>query len=268
MKQRQEEAPKGSPAWMSTFSDLMNLLLCFFVLLFSMSTVDAEKFQEIVAAMQHNISFMPSGGSTIEKGILISSGASHLTELDNYYTNMGVNVENAEQEGEYEGNPFDKVEEEQREESENMAADIGKELVSNGMANQVDVIVSTQYVTLNIKSGILFDSGIADLRPDAIDTISKIGDILKEYDGYTIEIIGHTDNVPINTPKFEDNIMLSMYRAHSVYSYLVEVKKFDATTIKSSGMGENAPIASNATAEGRSQNRRVEIRIYNKLSGI
>lgn len=51
-RKKQEEAPKGSPAWMATFSDLMNLLLCFFVLLFSMSTVDAEKFEMVVASLQ------------------------------------------------------------------------------------------------------------------------------------------------------------------------------------------------------------------------
>ena len=60
-KKRQEDAPAGSPAWMATFSDLMNLLLCFFVLLFSMSTVDAEKFQQIAASLASTFSVMPQG---------------------------------------------------------------------------------------------------------------------------------------------------------------------------------------------------------------
>ena len=59
-KKKREEAAKGSPAWMATFSDLMNLLLCFFVLLFSMSTVDAEKFQMVVASLQSTFSVLPS----------------------------------------------------------------------------------------------------------------------------------------------------------------------------------------------------------------
>ena len=59
-RKKQEEAPKGSPAWMATFSDLMNLLLCFFVLLFSMSTVDAEKFEMVVASLQSSFSVLPS----------------------------------------------------------------------------------------------------------------------------------------------------------------------------------------------------------------
>ena len=73
-RKKQEEAPKGSPAWMNTFSDLMNLLLCFFVLLFSMSTVDAEKFEMVVASLQSSFSVLPSGGSSIGSGQLISSG--------------------------------------------------------------------------------------------------------------------------------------------------------------------------------------------------
>ena len=80
-KRKQEEPPKGSPAWMSTFSDLMNLLLCFFVLLFSMSTVDAEKFELVVQSLQSTFSILPSGGSTIGEGELISSGVSMLEKF-------------------------------------------------------------------------------------------------------------------------------------------------------------------------------------------
>ena len=84
-KRKQEEAPKGSPAWMSTFSDLMNLLLCFFVLLFSMSTVDADKFQQVIASLQSSISILPAGGSSIGEGEMISAGVRQLEFMDSYY---------------------------------------------------------------------------------------------------------------------------------------------------------------------------------------
>ncbi len=84
MKRKPDE-PKGSPAWMNTFADLMNLLLCFFVLLFSMSTVDAEKFEKMVASFQNTFSILPNGGSSIGDGTLISSGVSQLEMLDSYY---------------------------------------------------------------------------------------------------------------------------------------------------------------------------------------
>ena len=92
-KKRAEDAPP-SLLWKDTFSDLMNLLLCFFVLLFSMSTVDADKFQELAASLASAFSVLPSGGSTIKSdGILVGSGASQLNELSDYYNNMGMNSE-------------------------------------------------------------------------------------------------------------------------------------------------------------------------------
>ena len=62
-KKREEEPPKGSPAWMNTFSDLMNLLLCFFVLLFSMSSVDAQKFELIAASFSQTFSIFSAGAT-------------------------------------------------------------------------------------------------------------------------------------------------------------------------------------------------------------
>ena len=90
-KKKQEDAPAGSPAWMATFSDLMNLLLCFFVLLFSMSSVDAAKFEEIAASLNASFSIFDSGAPSITDGGLISSGVSQLTQLDNYQHSMGEN---------------------------------------------------------------------------------------------------------------------------------------------------------------------------------
>ena len=89
-RKKQEDAPKGSPAWMSTFSDLMNLLLCFFVLLFSMSTVDAEKFKMVVASLQSSFSVLPSGGSSIGEGQLISSGVSQLKDFSMFFEQLAT----------------------------------------------------------------------------------------------------------------------------------------------------------------------------------
>ncbi len=71
-RKKEEDVPAGSPAWMNTFSDLMNLLLCFFVMLFAMSTVDAEKFHKVVASFQSTFSILPAGGSSIGEGEMVS----------------------------------------------------------------------------------------------------------------------------------------------------------------------------------------------------
>ena len=77
-RRREEEPPKGSPAWMNTFSDLMNLLLCFFVLLFSMSSIDEAKYNELVASLNNTFSIFDAGATAIGDGILISNGVSQL----------------------------------------------------------------------------------------------------------------------------------------------------------------------------------------------
>lgn len=88
-KRKQEDPPKGSPAWMATFSDLMNLLLCFFVMLFAMSTVDAEKFEQLAASFTESYSIFNGGAQSIGDGILVSNGVSQLNELDDYMYQMG-----------------------------------------------------------------------------------------------------------------------------------------------------------------------------------
>lgn len=266
MAKRNEEAPPvGAPLWMATFSDLMNLLLCFFVLLFSMSTVDAQKFQEVAASLAASFSILPSGGSALsDEGILVSSGASQLNELSDFYNNMGLNMD-----GEFDESlktAMEEVEQEGLEQSEKMAEYIEQYLESANMSDQVEITATSKYVMLNLNGGVLFDSGSADIKQEAMALLNAVSGAVEDYKQNTITIEGHTDNVPINTSLYPDNMMLSMYRAYSVYDYFVQEKGFDEKTMRSSGRGEAVPIASNGSAEGRAQNRRVEIKIYNALN--
>ena len=89
-KRKEDPPPAGAPAWQSTFADLMNLLLCFFVLLFSMSNMDAEKFEALAASFSNTFSIFSGGGSSFDDGLLISNGMSQLNQLDNYITNVGA----------------------------------------------------------------------------------------------------------------------------------------------------------------------------------
>jgi chemotaxis protein MotB len=84
-KPKQEDAPAGSPAWMATFSDLMNLLLCFFVLLFSMSSVDAAKYEMVAASLSAAFSIFTPSGATIIDGQLVGSGVSQMPDIANYF---------------------------------------------------------------------------------------------------------------------------------------------------------------------------------------
>ena len=92
-KRKPDEPPKGAPAWQSTFADLMNLLLCFFVLLYSMSSVDAQKFELISASFNQTFSIFSAGATAIGDGVLISNGVSQLNELDEYINSTGRDAE-------------------------------------------------------------------------------------------------------------------------------------------------------------------------------
>ena len=270
-KKRAEDAPP-SLLWKDTFSDLMNLLLCFFVLLFSMSTVDADKFQELAASLASAFSVLPSGGSTIKSdGILVGSGASQLNELSDYYNNMGMNSEGdveLDKESNTVDEAYEKVQEEGLEQSEKMADTIQAALdMSNVDSSQVEITTTSQYVMLSLSSGILFDSGKADLKAEAISVVDKVADAVKIYDDNTISIEGHTDNVPIRySAKYENNEVLSVYRALAVTDQLRKNKNLNPKYIKFAGRGDYIPVADNSTAEGRAQNRRVEIKIYNSFN--
>lgn len=264
-RKKQEEAPKGSPAWMNTFSDLMNLLLCFFVMLFSMSTVDAEKFEMVVASLQSSFSVLPAGGASIGEGQLISSGISQLENFSMFFEQFSSEGEEPDDDGK-EKSSKEEYEEEALKESEQMAGEVEKQVAMYGVQNQVEVDFNAQYVLLTLNGALLFDSGKSEIREDAYPLVDKIGAILSNYRSNIIEIEGHTDNVPISNSKYENNDVLSMYRALNVADYIREITDLEPGLLKSSGRGEYVPVADNTTSEGRARNRRVEIKIYNSYS--
>ena len=264
MARRKEDPPKGSPAWMNTFADLMNLLLCFFVMLFSMSSVNEEKFEKVIASFQSTFSILPGGGASIGEGELISSGISQLENFDSYYNQQLSSQSDGQTEEEKD--ITEAYEQQELEESEDMAQQLENALSQYGIQDDVEVDFNAEYVTLNKNGALLFDSASAELRDEAYPLVNKLGKILVTYDNNIIEVEGHTDNVPIHSSKYEDNNVLSMYRALAVANYLRDTTTLDPAYIKSSGRGEYVPIADNATPEGRARNRRVEIKIYNSYN--
>ena len=314
---KKEDPPKpGAPAWTSTFGDLMNLLLCFFVLLFSMSTMDAEKFEEIAASFSSAFGIFSGGEAAFGQGALVGDGISQLNQLSNYIISMGIsqsgsqsenvtdsegqndneaggagvneegeaagqNQNNGSEEGGLDGEDTGtgsegeegkdvqkEAEAEQLEASEQLAAQVSEALDAMDVSNQIDVNFTSQYVQLTLQGSILFDSGNAELKEGANVILDKVGAILQRYAGGTIEIEGHTDNVPMHRSggKITNNDELSDGRALAVFYYLAENTTLDPANLKHSGRGEYEPVADNSTPEGRAKNRRVEIRIYNPLS--
>ena len=285
-KKKKEDAPApGSPAWMATFSDLMNLLLCFFVLLFAMSSVDEGKAEALLKSLANTFSIFDAGGNFFGDGNMISNGSSQLTELDEYFNTMGQtadgNIDNnindtengSETAPQITPNPSKTPEElmyaQNKGESLQLYDEVTNLSEKYSLGDFVELGIDEakfEYITIEIKGSLLFESGEAELMEEAKQIISRIGDILKQYIGYRVEVIGHTDTIPQVKAPYYNNDMLSALRAHSVAEYLAstEGKNLGWDNVSFIGRGEHEPVASNETDDGRAKNRRVEIRLYNQ----
>ena len=238
-KKKEEAPPPGSPAWMATFSDLMNLLLCFFVLLFSMSTIDEAKLNEIIASMSSSFSVFSSGATSIGEGILISNGVSQLNELAEYINSTGAAADSESDTDQIEvydtqsggkqdttatedagqqmsvAEAAEQVEAANLKSNEELAEVIGEAISESQLSDQIDVTFTSQYVMLTMKGSILFSPGSATLNEDCKPVLDRVATILERYAKGEIEINGHTDNVPMNSAQFPSNEELSDARGPS-----------------------------------------------------
>ena len=304
MAKRREKPPEeGSPAWMTTFSDLMNLLLCFFVLLFASSNMDEEKIRRIMASFnQASFSVIEAGAVSLIEGQIVSGGVTQLPGIESILEYIGVSseVEGDNQElsstgavnedGQNDKSETDEelaenqIKEDQSKEeisekelkkelqeqglkqSEEMYDEISQMTESYKIDDRIVMDYNSQYVSLDLNGAILFDPGKAEIRDDVKVFMQKIATIMSRYKDCVIEIEGHTDNVPISTSNFESNRYLSTARANKVYEYVMEQASLIDENVKIAGYGESRPVASNETEEGRAKNRRVSIKIYNRLN--
>lgn len=302
-KRREKPAEEGAPAWMSTFSDLMNLLLCFFVLLYASSNVDEEKIQRIMASFnQASFSLLESGSVSLDEGQIVSGGVTQLPGIESILEYIGVSSEvkgnnqdlsatgaddgqsdSSDQPDSVQPNTEEtivdnqttelsqeelkaQVEQQGEKQSAQMYDEISEKVESYKIEDNVSLDYNSQYVSLDLNGALLFDEGQADIRDDAADFMKKITSILKRYQDCVVEVEGHTDNVPIHNSNYQSNRYLSTARATKVYEYITDNTDFPDQNLKVAGYGESRPVASNDSEEGRSKNRRVTIKIYNQLN--
>lgn len=131
-----------------------------------------------------------------------------------------------------------------------------------GKGYDVSFDASAGTITVTLPNAILFDSGKATLKKEISTELDHIRSVLRErYAGKMIDVVGHTDTDPIKKSPWKDNLELSAQRSLSVVRYL-KSRGIPAERVRAVGRGESKPIASNATASGKSRNRRVEIVVY------
>ena len=270
-RRRKHEGSLGGPSWLTTYSDLVTLLLCFFVLLFSMAVVDKQKVEKV--ALSIRAAFLGEGGSSIfnlNEGNTIISLTPNIDENDlmnRLDDELGEEGDEAGQtEGEDETGATGETEDEggtgdAAEGIGTLKADIQGLIDEMGLNENIRVIDEGTRIILRMDSVILFDTGKADIKPSAKPVIEKIGEILKTLDT-DIQVQGHADDRPINTTEFPSNWELSTKRATNVVKFLTDECGVDPKNLTATGNAEFRPVAPNDSEYNRQKNRRIDIAIY------
>lgn len=224
MAKKKCKCPEGAPAWLTTFSDLMSLLLCFFVLIVSMSNVDPNEFNKASGALKGSLGILSEDPSTMELVHVIMPKISDvdLGEVSTAISKLQDFVETQEQQ------------------------------------ESIKLVITSEGVAIRILTPLLFDRGLAELNPQGMPYLAKIFDLAKGWDN-TIRVAGHTDDLPIDNGMFNTNWDLSYARARSVIKFGINYSRVQPEKFSGVGYGEYRPAFPNDSDENRGKNRRIEI---------
>lgn len=232
-RRREPEESDGSGNWMTTYSDLMSLLLCFFVLLFAYSSLDTAKFKAVIQSLRGALGILDGGPALLDDSLLpVEPDPVH----DDYPTDRSLQIAS-------------------------IATKISALLEESGIDAEVEVAVDYRRgVVIRFREAVLFDFAKAEIKPESKPLLLRIADILQEIPNDLV-IEGHTDNIPVKpNSEFESNWDLSTKRAVRVLSFLLEEAGVGPPErLSASGYGEYRPIVANDSEQNRALNRRVDI---------
>ncbi|MBD3321844.1 MAG: OmpA family protein [Chitinivibrionales bacterium] len=227
-KRKKEEGKKGAPEYMLTYGDMMTLLLCFFVMLLAMSTIDPAKFHVAASSFQNAFS-----------GVLEDFPSIVITK-DILIPRLGGDEQN-----------------------KRMAIDARRRIrevaKQENMQDGIKVKITDSGLAIKIADPIGFSVGSAEIRPEFIDLLYKLIKIINIDPNAKIRVEGHTDNTPISTQKFPSNWELSASRALNIVKFFAYNCGIDPARLSAVGYGEYRPVAPNDTPKNRQKNRRIEI---------
>ena len=221
------------PSWLTTFGDLMALLLTFFVLLLSFSTTSKEDFEHAIGSLQGALGVLDG------EPILTNPIKLHVPIVKGDITEARPTLKDAK-------------------------AEIEKEIQAQGQQENVEVIQGPEGIVIRMKDHALFDTGKAELKEEFRSLLFRIGSVLNRLPENSIEVEGHTDNVPIDNDDFKNNHWLSSARALQVVDVFAEDIGIERKRLAAMGYGEFKPLdpdADNDSFKNRSLNRRVVIRV-------
>ena len=235
---------ESSYSWMDTYGDLVTLLLCFFVLLYSFSSIDAEKWQELVGAFTGSTATSVELLNTqkIREDAIIIEGVEKDDTKENEEESSNVVIDKYEED-------FDAL-----------YQAIRYYIITNDLETKISVERDDDVIIVRFLEVVLFNSGKADILDDGKDTLNHVISIIEENVSAIkmLRIEGHADNVPIHTAEFDSNWEISMARSNAVLKVFIESGVIDMNKLSAAAYGEYQPVDTNDTVEGRASNRRVD----------
>ncbi|GEL77180.1 flagellar motor protein MotS [Tenuibacillus multivorans] len=243
---RLKREKKQAPLWMVTYSDMVTLILVFFILLFSMSQIDAEKLKTVTESYQQRVIFdFYSSPVPMDQASNIEDQKDESEDLADGGLDEGAGQN-------------DMAEVTEPDQLQNLLEEIERYLESEGLAEVIKANRTERGVVLVLQENVLFESARAELKEEALPFLDKVGTLLDNIPNF-VKVEGHTDTRPINTLQFPSNWELSGARASSVVRYFTEENGLDPVRFQIAGYADTRPVAPNDTSENMQLNRRVEI---------
>ena len=277
----EEVEAEAKDGWMVTFSDLMSLLLCFFVLILSMAEVDIIKYKQLADSMSEafgvqrelELESIPKGTSVVSTefrpGIPDETIVDIVQQVTTDQTRNSLRIGNPDSPEADEKDIRDEVLTYDEvmaliKETQLDAEMLRRLLKTEIKEGQIDVESTARTILIRIREKGSFASGSALLNSSFVGVIDKIANALTQIEG-RIAVEGHTDNVPISTFAYPSNWDLSAARSVAVVRRMLDIAPLEPTRVTASGFADTRPQAINSTFDGRARNRRVEIVVKQPL---
>lgn len=234
-ERKKQESSGGGNEWLNTYADMVTLLLTFFVLLFSFSSIDVEKFKKMMISFQGALGVMPGGKSLQEDPLAYGGHSGYDAGEEKRQTQSTFEVERQ----------------------------LRSYLKDQDLDRDVSITVDQRGVTVSLSDQFLFGLGDVDIKPEGKRILTRLGSFLKDKVP-ALAVEGHTDDRPLRGGPYRDNWGLSAIRAAVVASYLMESSGLQPSKLQAVGYGPYRPVVPNDSEENRSLNRRVDLVILSK----
>jgi chemotaxis protein MotB len=230
--------------WLVSYADFITLLFAFFVVLYAFAKADQKKQQQVTASIDTAFRSLGLFSDSLRNasGSLAPADASDKAEL---LKNVVMTEEVL-------------APHRVREDLDRIQRELGQSLASQIAAHAVSIHMGRDGLVISLREAGFFASGSATPRPETLPTLRRIAASLSRT-LYDVRVEGHTDNVPIHTAEFDSNWELSTARATRIARLFLDLKAMPPDRISAAGYGEFHPVARNDTADGRAENRRVDL---------